>query len=93
MENSTKLEDILINNEANLKNKIICISQKFCKSYEEELFRLQIKNLNIDYKYCKFYYKSNKVIEIQLRKIDYTKKKLIIGCGNNPTSKIYKNGR
>ena len=81
-----------INNINNI-NKIIKCSKQFCEGYTDELFKLQKDYLNIDNKYNKYYYKSGKLIAIKLRRIDYSKKILIIGCGNNPTSKIYKKSK
>ncbi len=56
-----------------------------------KLYKINFDNLDIDYQngYPKYYYNQNNIYAIQLRPILKNETKLIIGCGNNPTSLYY----
>jgi hypothetical protein len=76
---------------SNFKKDAIYHSRKFSSGYKSELYKLQVDKLNVSDGFYKKYYFKGELIAIKLRKINHDLKKLIIGCGNQPTSKIYHN--
>lgn len=56
-----------------------------------KIYRINLNKLDIDYlnNYPKYFYKNNKIYAIQLRPIKNNEDKIIIGCGNNPTTDYY----
>jgi hypothetical protein len=61
------------------------------KKETNQLFQFRPEKLTIDTSngYPKYYYNDKGIYAIQLRPIKYHEKKLIIGCGNNPTPIYY----
>lgn len=58
---------------------------------KSKLYKIDFSKLTIDYdnNYPKYYYNQNGIYAIQLRPILPHEKKIIIGCGNNPTCLYY----
>ena len=77
-----------------LQNKYKEIDPEFISpinSKSTELYKINFDHLTIDINsgYPKYFYNDNGIYAIQLRPIKNNETKLLIGCGNNPTSIYY----